>query len=256
MIGTAAIGALGGGCAGAPRPAGRTAAPRSIAPGHVDAVAFDLFTIFDPRSVDARVEAWAPGEGARLSLAWRTRAFEYAWIRAAAGRYTPFREILEDALDLTARAEGRALSDAARREIADAFQELDPWPDAADALEHLRAANLRLITLANYTPTMIESLLGRARLRPLFEHLVSTDAARTYKPGPAAYQLGADALGLPREQIAFSAFGGWDAAGAAWFGYPTFWVNRLGAPHEALGEQPASGPDLHALATWIAARAG
>jgi 2-haloacid dehalogenase len=28
---------------------------------------------------------------------------------------------------------------------------------------------------------------------------------------------------------------GWDAAGAKWFGYPTFWVNRTAAPAEELG---------------------
>jgi len=35
-----------------------------------------------------------------------------------------------------------------------------------------------------------------------------------------------------------AAFAGWDAAGAKWFGYPTFWVNRLGAPVEELGVTP------------------
>jgi 2-haloacid dehalogenase len=29
-------------------------------------------------------------------------------------------------------------------------------------------------------------------------------------------------------------FGGWDAAGAKWFGYPVFWVNRLKQPAEEL----------------------
>ncbi|GMV93629.1 MAG: hypothetical protein AMXMBFR82_34070 [Candidatus Hydrogenedentota bacterium] len=33
---------------------------------------------------------------------------------------------------------------------------------------------------------------------------------------------------------AIKAFAGCDAAGASWFGYPTVWVNRLGAPPEAL----------------------
>ena len=36
-----------------------------------------------------------------------------------------------------------------------------------------------------------------------------------------------DAFGLPREEILFVAFAGWDVAGARWFGgsaYPTFWV--------------------------------
>lgn len=60
-------------------------------------------------------------------------------------------------------------------------------------------------------------------------------------------------FGLRRDEIAFSAFGGWDAAGARWFGYPTFWVNRLGVPMEELAPGPhASGATLNDLATWIA----
>jgi 2-haloacid dehalogenase len=31
-----------------------------------------------------------------------------------------------------------------------------------------------------------------------------------------------DAFTLKREEILFAAFAGWDAAGAKWFGYPTF----------------------------------
>ncbi len=30
----------------------------------------------------------------------------------------------------------------------------------------------------------------------------------------------------------------WDAIGAAWFGYTTFWINRSGQPLEELGAQP------------------
>jgi 2-haloacid dehalogenase len=50
----------------------------------------------------------------------------------------------------------------------------------------------------------------------------------------------------------FVAFAGWDAAGARSFGYPTFWVNRLGFPPEQLGVLPdATGPDLNALLAFV-----
>ena len=88
----------------------------------------------------------------------------------------------------------------------------------------------------------------------LFEVRISTDAARTYKPDPRAYALGVEKLELPREHIAFAAFGGWDAAGARWFGYPTFWVNRLGVPHEELSPAAdGSGPSLVELAAFVSA---
>ncbi len=101
---------------------------------------------------------------------------------------------------------------------------------------------------------MIEALLARAGIRDVFEALISTDQARTYKPDPRAYALAETTFGLPRQQIAFAAFGGWDAAGARWYGYPTFWVNRLGVTPEQLIAADASGPDLAQLVTWVSAR--
>lgn len=88
----------------------------------------------------------------------------------------------------------------------------------------------------------------------MFDVLISTDRVKTYKPDPRAYALGPALLGLPRERVAFAAFGGWDAAGAKWFGLPTFWVNRFGVTEEQLVAPDASGPSLQALATWLAAR--
>lgn len=50
--------------------------------------------------------------------------------------------------------------------------------------------------------------------------------------------MAVEALQLPKEAIGFAAFGGWDAAGATWFGYRTGWVNRLGVPPERLDAAP------------------
>jgi len=48
---------------------------------------------------------------------------------------------------------------------------------------------------------------------------------------------------------------GWDAVGAKWFGYPTFWVNRVHIAAEELGTVPEGvGKDLNDLATFVQAR--
>jgi 2-haloacid dehalogenase len=225
----------------------RTAPPNA---GGIRAVAFDLFTLFDPRGVDRHVTR-VLGEQRAFTATWKTKLFEYSWLRAASGRYRDFEALAGDALSYAARAHDVALGDAARQELAHAFTELDPWPDSAETLRQLRQRGLKLAPLANFSPRMIERLLGRARLLEHFDALISTDQARTYKPDPKAYALAESVFGLPRRQIAFSAFGGWDAAGAHWFGMPTFWVNRLAQPGEELGAATASGPNLSALAEWL-----
>jgi 2-haloacid dehalogenase len=53
-----------------------------------------------------------------------------------------------------------------------------------------------------------------------------------------AYRLGMDERHLNKQDILVVAFGGWDAAGAKAFGYPTFWVNRSNQPFEELNIRP------------------
>jgi 2-haloacid dehalogenase len=101
---------------------------------------------------------------------------------------------------------------------------------------------------------MLEAGIKNASLTDIFEHVLSTDRVRTYKPDPRAYQLAIDAFKLKREEILFVAFAGWDAAGAKWFGYPTFWVNRLALPEEELGvTADATSRDLKDLVSFVIA---
>jgi len=109
--------------------------------------------------------------------------------------------------------------------------------------------------LSNMTRTMLENGLAKAKLLGLFDLILSTDQLRTYKPAPMAYQLGVDSFGLRREQVLFVPFAGWDAAGAKWFGYPTFWVNRLALPAEQLDAvTDGEGLDLQSLANFVLRR--
>lgn len=225
---------------------------RSAGRPPIRAVAFDLFTCFDPHSIDRAAEALVPGRGSALAETWRTRQFQYAWLHLVGERYRDFWELTEDALDYALRAQSITLAAADRARLLHTYRALDPWPDTKQVLAELHSRGLRLSPLANFSPSMVSDLLAHAGLTALFDDQISTDLARTYKPSPHAYQLAVDRFGLAREEIAFAAFGGWDAAGASWFGFPTFWVNRFGVPPEELGASPATGPDLLALARWVA----
>lgn len=212
------------------------------------AIAFDAFPIFDPRPIAALADSLAPGRGAALMSAWRVRQFEYQWLRALAGRYVDFLQATGDSLDFALAQLDLSLTPAQRERLLAAWSALTVWPDVPAAVATLRDAGLRLAFLSNMTETMLGDGLARAGLTRDFEAVISTDRIRSYKPAPAAYQLGVDVLGLPAEDILFVAFAGWDVAGAKWFGYPTFWLNRLGAAPERLGvEADATGADLPAL---------
>ncbi len=216
------------------------------------AIVFDAFPIFDPRPVFGLAETLFPGKGTDLSSAWRIRQFEYQWLRALSGHYADFWQTTEDGLVFAARLLQLELSPAKRAQLMHAYLGLKAWPDVPTALSALKEAGIRLAFLSNMTTKMLDAGIKNAGLDGVFEHVLSTDQIRAYKPDPRAYQMAIDAFKLKREEIIFAAFAGWDAAGAKWFGYPTFWVNRLNLPVEELGVAPdAMGRDLTDLISFV-----
>ena len=202
------------------------------------AAAFDYLVLFDANSVAPAVEQTFPGKGQELTQLWRTRQFEYTWLRSITDSYVDFFAVTEDALVYAANAMKLELTTERKQRLLNAYLHLAPWPDTADALRQLREHGIRVIALANFSPKMLQANAENAGLTRLFDALVSTDTNRTYKPDPRAYQLGMERLHLAKREILFAAFGGWDAAGAKAYGYPTVWVNRLNQPAEELGIRP------------------
>jgi 2-haloacid dehalogenase len=202
------------------------------------AVAFDYFVLFDPDSVIPAIEEAYPGKGAEFARAWRAKQFEYGFLRSITNRHADFFKVTEDALVYTAAAMKLDLPPERRRLLLDAYLTLKPWPDAVDALRTLKASGVRVITISNFSTKMLRANAENAGIADLFDELLSTEVNGTYKPDPRAYALGTERLKLKKEEIAFAAFGGWDAYGAKDFGYTTFWVNRFNLPAEELGLVP------------------
>ncbi len=227
------------------------AAAPSAAREKITALCFDLFTLFDPRSVVDVAREFAPAFADELCATWRVRQFEYSWLRAAAGQYRDFRIVTGEALDYAAEVHGVSLDAQQQERLIGAYSRLELWPDTRQQLERFKQQGLRLAPLANYSPPMLSELLNHASLSHLFDAQLSTDLAQTFKPDPRAYALGVEAFGA-KHRIAFCAFGGWDAVGAKWFGYPTFWVNRLGQTREYLSPAfDGTGPSLVEFATFV-----
>lgn len=222
--------------------------------GKIKAIGFDGFTIFDPRSLSAVFEENYPGKAKEMAATWRTRLFEYTWLRTLNGNYVDFEQVSQDALRFTCNSAKTEFSPEVSAKIINAFLKLKPFPDSVDALKTMRGAGIRLAYLSNLTPRILKAITENAGAVDLFEHHLSTDAVQAYKPDPRAYRMAETAFNLPRENIAFAAFGGWDAAGAKAYGYNTFWVNHFNVPVEELTVKPdAIGNTLTDLAKYVMA---
>jgi 2-haloacid dehalogenase len=218
----------------------------------IKAIAFDAFPIFDPRPVFALAEEFFPGRGTELSNEWRTRQFEYTWLRTVSGSYVDFWHVTQDALRYAAKKAKIGMSQQQVSQLMDGYLNLKSWPDVAPALRLLKSEGVRMIILSNFTSQMQNSCVVHSGLDDIFEGLHSTDEVKAFKPDPRAYEMGIKAFNLDREEILFVAYGGWDAAGAKIFGYPTYWVNRLNLPPEELGVMSdGTAADLKGLAHFV-----
>lgn len=204
-------------------------------------IAFDAFgTLFDVFSVTALAERLFPGQGDAISRLWRQKQIEYTFLRTLSQRYEPFDAVTESALRFALGALGIRAAEAQIRQLMAQYDCLTPFPENLAVLQALKAEGVPMAILSNGTPRMLEVCTRHAGMTGLFDHLLSVDAVRKYKTTDAAYQLAPDAFGVPAGNILFVSSNAWDAAGAGWFGFTTFWINRSGQPPEALGVTPAA----------------
>jgi 2-haloacid dehalogenase len=72
--------------------------------------------------------------------------------------------------------------------------ELEPYPDAAEAIGRLHEAGLPLGTLTNGGEEHTRRLLERGGLANAVELVITVDEVRAYKPHAAPYQRAAERL--------------------------------------------------------------
>ncbi|HKO21191.1 MAG TPA: haloacid dehalogenase type II [Candidatus Eisenbacteria bacterium] len=197
---------------------------------------FDAYgTLFDVHTV---VEAGRAitDDPLALSLLWRQKQLEYTWLRSLMDRYVDFWEVTRNALSFALRRLGLRPSPAQADALMEAYLTLGTFPEVVTALARLAPAPLGI--LSNGSPLMLDAAVRSAGLDGMFQHVLSVDEVRVYKPSARVYDLGTRAFGLSAGEILFVSSNSWDVAGAGAFGYRTCWCNRAGAPMEGLEVTP------------------
>jgi 2-haloacid dehalogenase len=207
----------------------------------VDAVIFDLFgTLLDIASLRSIAVAILGDErAAQLIPRWRDKQISYSFAATLMDRYVDFDTVTSLALDYALASVGATLESEARRALADGWFSLRPHPDATLALEALRSRGVRTAVLTNGTLSTAKRALANSGLDALLNDVWSVDEVRRFKPAPQVYGFAAGRVGAAPGRIAFVSSNGWDATGAAAFGFRVIWCNRSGAPRETLPPEPA-----------------
>jgi 2-haloacid dehalogenase len=189
-------------------------------------------------SVSVRAEQLFPGHGPRLAQLWREKQIEYTRLRPMSSRYVPFTQVTEDALQFACEALALPLDAAARGLLMHEYTQLSPYPDVVPALQRLQQSGTTIGVLTNGDPGLVEDVLHGAQIAEYFDVLLSADQVHAYKTAPAVYELGPLTLKHPAHELLLVSSNCWDAIGAKWYGYVSFWVNRNGSPLDRLGARP------------------
>src|SRR5260370_2256866 len=104
----------------------------------------------------------------------------------------------------------------------------------------LKRAGVGLAILSNGNPEMLDPMVAAAKLADRFEAVLSVDAAKVFKPDPRVYRLVEARCGVKPDKVCFLSSNGWDAHGAAYFGFPTVWANRAGPPADNFPPPPTN----------------
>jgi 2-haloacid dehalogenase len=205
----------------------------------VRAVLFDAFgTLFNVHGPVARLGSELGPNAVAISELWRAKQLQYSWLRSLMGAHADFEAVTAEALDF-ALAQFGVTAPALRDRLLALYLTLDAYPDAKSALQRLRGKAIVTGVLTNGTPQMIEAAVHASGLTDLLDHLLSVESVGIYKPHPRVYRLGEQRLQLPPGMIGFVTANGWDAAGAAHYGFKVVHLKRFDQPPERLPSGPA-----------------
>jgi 2-haloacid dehalogenase len=104
-----------------------------------------------------------------------------------------------------------------------------------DALHH-RGVGRAILT--NGSPDMVGAAVHAAGIGHLLDDVLSVDSVKRFKPAADVYALVEARMGVAPDQVLFVSSNGWDAAGAARFGFRVAWVNRTVLPVDHLPARP------------------
>lgn len=200
----------------------------------IKAFVFDAYgTLYDVQSVAGVTDAAFPGHGDYITQAWRMKQLEYTWLRSLMGAYEDFWSVTRSSLAYTLKTLGLEASPELFERLADAYNNLKPYPDARAALESLAAYDRAI--LSNGSPAMLTALVANSGFGDLLKAVLSVDAKGVFKPDPRSYELVEERLGVRRDEVVFVSSNGFDVVGAKSFGFKVARIERV--PPDALRDE-------------------
>ncbi|RRZ86809.1 haloacid dehalogenase type II [Erwinia sp. 198] len=200
-------------------------------------IVFDVNeTLLDTEALNPMFERVFGDE--RIMRQWFSELIIYSQSFTLSGGYAPFAELAVAVLRMVADIKGATLSEHDINEFRERLATLPAHPDALPALEMLRAAGFRLMTLTNSSTQAGQKVLEQSGLAHFFEKQFSVEEVKRFKPAAENYTSVAQTLGVSADLLRLVAAHSWDLLGATACGWKGALVARPGNAVLRVGKQP------------------
>ena len=190
-------------------------------------LAFDVYgTLIDTKGVLTKLQDMIGDKAAEFSRQWRDKQLEYSFRRGLMGRYEPFSICTSQSLDYTDALLETGLSDAQKFDLMAEYSRLPAFDDVAQSLVELKSLGHQLFAFSNGTADAVTTLLTNAKLRELFDGVISVDDKQTFKPNPIVYQYVLDTTAAKPHDAWLISSNPFDVIGAVSHGLNSAWVRR------------------------------
>ncbi|WP_394130813.1 haloacid dehalogenase type II [Shewanella maritima] len=169
---------------------------------------------------------------------WFAMLLHSSTVCIATGVKTDFKSLAQAALYNLAGRLNITLSHGDCHTLLNTFAQLPAHQDIEPALKHLKQAGYKLVAFSNSSHALLDAQLAHARIVDLFDDVISVEAAGTFKPAKAAYQLAITTLECPADKLRLVATHDWDTHGALSAGLKAAHINRLNSPYHSHYKQP------------------
>ncbi len=159
---------------------------------------------------------------------WFARMLHGSLVANHVGNYRPFGQIGAEALMVLALKRGIDVSPERIAAIVEGMRSLPAHRDVPDALERLRSAGFRLVTLTNGSSEAVVDQLRNAGIEGFFEQSFSVDAVSRFKPAPEPYLHACALAGVDTDRAMLVAAHDWDIIGARSVGMEGCFLARPG----------------------------
>lgn len=195
-------------------------------------------TLLDLTPLEQHFEDWF--QRPVVMREWFAQLVLYSQTLTLSGRYLDFGELAVAVLEMVARVHSKFLPSDAGQTLRSTIVSLPAHKDVEPALERLRGAGMRLVTLTNSGAEAQRRQLHHAGIAELFERQFSVETVRAFKPARSTYESVAEAMNVNPSEMIMVACHPWDLIGARAADYKTGFVGRSGNALLLVGEAQAT----------------